>query len=159
MPWGGSITPGSMLPIMLFAVAFGAGPGVLAGLVYGILQFLQSPSSLSGLTLQQTIVIFLFDYLIAFAVLGLAGIAHKKGEKWLYASIPLAVLARAFCHIFSGLEWAALYGMETIFGIEFSSPVLYSVVYNLTYLVPEAIICLLLALLIAKPVLKVMRTY
>ena len=41
MPTGGSVTPGSMLPLMLFSVAYGAGPGLLAGLVYGVLQYLQ----------------------------------------------------------------------------------------------------------------------
>ena len=41
MPQGGSVTPASMLPLMLFSAAFGVGPGLLAGLVYGILQYLQ----------------------------------------------------------------------------------------------------------------------
>ena len=41
MPQGGSVTPASMLPIMLFSAAFGVGPGLLSGLVYGILQYLQ----------------------------------------------------------------------------------------------------------------------
>ena len=33
MPTHGSITPGSMLPIMLFSVCYGIGPGMLAGLI------------------------------------------------------------------------------------------------------------------------------
>ena len=37
MPTGGSVTPGSMLPLMLFSVSFGVGPGLLAGLAYGLL--------------------------------------------------------------------------------------------------------------------------
>ena len=39
MPQGGSVTPGSMLPLMLFSAAFGVGPGLLAGLAYGVLQY------------------------------------------------------------------------------------------------------------------------
>ena len=46
MPQGGSITPASMLPLMLFAYAFGVVPGLLAGLAYGVLQFLQTPGLL-----------------------------------------------------------------------------------------------------------------
>ena len=38
MPWGGSITL-AMLPIVLYAVRWGFGPGLLAGFVLGILQF------------------------------------------------------------------------------------------------------------------------
>ena len=47
MPSHGSVTPGSMLPIMLFAISYGIGPGLLAGLAYGILQYIQDPSFLS----------------------------------------------------------------------------------------------------------------
>ena len=38
MPYGGSIAL-AMLPILFFAVRWGFGPGLLAGLVFGILQF------------------------------------------------------------------------------------------------------------------------
>ena len=87
MPTGGSVTPGSMLPLMLFSVAYGAGPGLLAGLVYGVLQYLQGGWWLNVWQ-------FLLDYILAFTVLGLAGIAHNKSEKWMYLSIPFAALMR-----------------------------------------------------------------
>ena len=38
MPTGGSVTPGSMLPLMLFSVSFGIGPGLVAGLAYEVLK-------------------------------------------------------------------------------------------------------------------------
>ncbi len=38
MPQGGSVTPGSMLPLMLFSTAFGVGPGLLTGMAEGRLQ-------------------------------------------------------------------------------------------------------------------------
>lgn len=43
MPQGGSITPASMLPVMMFAYAYGFGPGILCGVAYGILQMFQDP--------------------------------------------------------------------------------------------------------------------
>ena len=39
MPWGGSITL-AMVPIILYAVRWGLGPGLLAGFVYGVMQFM-----------------------------------------------------------------------------------------------------------------------
>ena len=75
MPQGGSITPASMLPLMLFSAAFGAGPGVAAGLIYGVLQYLQGGDFLS---VWQVI----FDYLIAFAALGLAGLYRYTNQRW-----------------------------------------------------------------------------
>ena len=152
MPTHGSVTPGSMLPIMLFSLVYGVGPGMLTGIAYGVLQYIQDPSFLNVWQ-------FLLDYLIAFGALGLAGIGKDKKESWIYISIPIAVLGRAVSAILAGIMWAKAYfdyGL-TIGNMEFSSPVLYSMVYNGVYLIPETIICLLLAFLIAKPVMRVMK--
>ena len=152
MPTGGSVTPGSMLPLMLFAVSFGAGPGLLAGLAYGALQYLQGGWWLNVWQ-------FILDYLLAFAALGLAGLAHGKKEKWMYVGIPVAALGRALCAILAGLMWVAGSAPEdlVIGSTQFSSPLLYSVVYNGAYLVPDTLICLLLALLVGKRLVRVMK--
>lgn len=152
MPTHGSVTPGSMLPLMLFAACYGVGPGLLAGLAYGVLQYFQDPQFLNVWQ-------FLFDYILAFSALGLAGLAWKKKDSWLYISIPIAVLGRAVSAILAGIMWAYEYldyGL-TIGTMEFSSPILYSVVYNGVYLIPEMAICLLLAFLTAKPVMKILK--
>ena len=75
MPQGGSITPASMLPMMIFSAAFGIGPGVAAGLVFGVLQYLQGGDFLN-------IWQVLFDYVIAFSALGLAGLYKYLNKKW-----------------------------------------------------------------------------
>ena len=67
MPQGGSVTAGSMVPILLFAVRWGTAQGLLAGAVYGILQFILGPKW------SYHIISILFDYIVAFACLGLAG--------------------------------------------------------------------------------------
>ena len=153
MPTGGSVTPGSMLPLMLFAVSFGAGPGMLAGLVYGLLQYLQGGWWLNVWQ-------FILDYLLAFAALGLAGIGKDKGDKWMYLSIPIAAIGRAVCAILAGLMWVAGSAPEdlVIGSTQFSSPLLYSIVYNGAYLIPDTIICLLLAWLVGKRLVKLMKS-
>ena len=152
MPTGGSVTPGSMLPLMLFSVAYGAGPGLLAGLVYGALQYLQGGWWLNVWQ-------FLLDYILAFTVLGLAGIAHNKSEKWMYLSIPFAALMRALCAFLAGLMWVADTPVsELVIGSwHFSTPVTYSLVYNGAYLIPDTLICLLLAALVGKRLLKAIK--
>ena len=70
MPQGGSITMASILPICLYAYWFGLGPGIAAGAVYGVLQFIQEPIIVHWI---QPIL----DYLLAFACLGLAGMWKK----------------------------------------------------------------------------------
>ena len=140
MPQGGSVTPGSMLPIMLFAAAFGVGPGLLAGLTYGVLQYFQGGWFANVWQ-------FSLDYLLAFAALGLAGLAKFFPKKWgLYLAMAIAALARALSATLAGImfwdtaPWASL-------------------VYNGTYLIPEIIICMVLAFLIAKPVMKAMQDH
>lgn len=138
MPQGGSVTPGSMLPIMLFSAAFGVGPGLLAGLAYGVLQYLQGGWFANVWQ-------FALDYLLAFAALGLTGLAKHLPEKWgLYCAMVIAALCRALSATLAGImfwdtaPWASL-------------------VYNGTYLIPDTLICIILAVLIAKPVMKVLK--
>ena len=156
MPTGGSITPASMLPIMLFSAVYGVGPGLLTGLVYGILQYFQGGWFLNVWQM-------ILDYLLAFAALGLAGLSRKLPEKWgLYCAMIIAVLGRALSAVLAGIMWANEsiaqgWGLE-IAGKTYSSPVLYSIVYNGTYLIPEVIICILLAIIIAKPVMRIMKS-
>ena len=152
MPTGGSVTLGSMLPLMLFAVSYGMGPGLLAGLAYGLLQYLQGGWWLNVWQ-------FILDYLLAFAALGLAGIARDKGDKWMYLSIPIAALGRAVCAILAGLMWVAGSAPEdlVIGSTQFSSPLLYSVVYNGAYLIPDTIICLVLAFIVGKQLVRIMK--
>ena len=69
-PQGGSVTVASMLPIMLFAYIAGFRKGTIAGLAYGLLQFIQSPWFVHPVQV-------LLDYFLAFGAIGLAG-AYKK---------------------------------------------------------------------------------
>ncbi len=139
MPNGGSVTPASMLPIMLVSAAYGIGPGFMAGIVYGVLQALQGGIAFLGAGQ------FLLDYLLAFTLLGLAGLAKKLPESWgLYCAIIIAALARVLCHTLAGiLFW------ETAPWASF--------VYNISYLGPDTLICIVLAFMIAKPVMRIMK--
>ncbi len=138
MPQGGSVTPGSMLPIMLFAAAYGVGPGVVVGVVYGALQYLQGGWFLNVWQ-------FLLDYLLAFGALGLAGLAKKLPKTWgLYAAIIIAAVTRALSATLAGyMFWDIAFWP--------------SLVYNGTYLIPDTLICIVLALLVAKPVMKILQ--
>ena len=48
MPQGGSVTPGSMLPLMLFSAAFGVGPGLAAGVAMAFVLMPSAPDIASG---------------------------------------------------------------------------------------------------------------
>ena len=131
MPQGGSITLASMLPMFLFAYAYGVGPGMLVGAAYGFVQFLQG-----GLYFVHPVELLL-DYPLAFAMLGLAGLSNKFSDQWgMIPGIILGTFGRFVCAFLSGLIFFGMYAPEG------QNVVIYSMVYNGLYLVPEAIICI-----------------
>ncbi len=152
MPTHGSVTPGSMLPLMLFAAAYGVVPGLFAGSVYGLLQFFQDPWFFSAPE-------FILDWILAFAALGLAGIAKGKKEVWLFPGIVLAVLGRAVCAIAAGLLIVADYAPKdlVINGAQVGSKFAFSAMYNGLYLLPELGICLVLGALIGPRLLRELK--
>ncbi|MDD2503052.1 MAG: energy-coupled thiamine transporter ThiT [Clostridia bacterium] len=129
MPQGGSVTPGSMLPILLFAYIFGPIPGILTGIAYGFLQFIQDSYLVHWAQL-------LFDYPIAFGMLGLAGINRKN----FVLSSSIAIFGRFVMHFLSGIIFFADSAGD-------QHVVLYSLGYNGTYLVAEYVICIVIAML------------
>ena len=146
MPWGGSITL-AMVPILFFAIRWGVGPGLLAGLVFGILQFTFDGGFAIG---WQSIV---GDYLLAFTVLGLGGLARgKRGGVFLGAVI--GGLARFLVHYVVGATIWAEYMPDTFFGMTMTSPWFYSCLYNLAYMLPNIVICVLVFAIIYKPLHK-----
>ena len=102
LPQGGSITLASLLPLMVYSYLFGIKKGVLAGIIYGFLQFIQAPWFYHPIQ-------FLLDYPIAFGAIGLAGLFHelklfedKKVIQFLLGAI-VAVILRYFSHVISGV--------------------------------------------------------
>ena len=141
MPNSGSVTLASMLPLMLFSAAYGVGPGLLAGAAYGLLQYVQGGWVVHPIQ-------FLLDYPLAFALIGLAGVYKllpKDWSKWsLYACMVLGALGRCISATLAGIlywetaPWASL-------------------VYNGAYLLPDTLICIVLAVFVGKRVMKMMK--
>ena len=125
LPYGGSVTIASLLPLMIYSYMFGVRKGVFAGAIYGLLQVIQDPWILHPAQL-------LLDYPIAFAGIGLAGMFRgvEKFRKMPQVSFLLGALVgsviRYLAHLFAGVfafgQFAADYG--------FDSDWLYSLTYN-----------------------------
>lgn len=133
MPQGGSVTLASMIPILMFAYAYGVGPGLMIGFAYGLLQFVQGGWFVHPIQ-------FLLDYPLAFAMLGFAGIAQRFPERWsMIPGILLGVCLRFLCAFLTGVFfWGEGAGDQNV--------LVYSAVYNGAYLIPETIICLVIAM-------------
>ena len=144
MPWGGSVVL-AMVPIILYAARWGLKKGLVASIVFGILQFLFDGGFAIG---WQSI---LGDYVIAYGVLGFAGLAKAKPM----VGTLIGGGARFLVHYVVGATVWAEYMPETYFGMTMSTPWFYSLLYNLAYMLPNIIITLVIfAILSATPVKK-----
>jgi thiamine transporter len=142
MPFGGSISL-DMVPLILLALRQGPFVGIVGGATYGLLDLAIEPIALHPVQV-------LFDYPLAFGVLGLAGFFRPSVRGAILGTV-VAVLARFICHFVSGVVFFAAYAPEGW------NPYLYSAVYNAAYLVPSlavalvAVVVLLRALERAQP--------
>ena len=144
--FGGSINL-VMIPLILYAVRWGAPWGILAGLAFGTLKYFFA----EGTAINWVSIIF--DYSIAYAAVGLAGLLRAKGGN--YSKLPLAALigcvGRFVIHFISGVTVYAQYMPEEFMGLTMTSPVFYSVLYNGTYMLPNSILAIVLCALLIKP--------
>lgn len=145
-PLGGSITLGSMVPMIILSYRHGIKWGMEASLVYSVLQLVLGIGAVSYVpSFVGVVLCVLFDYIIAFTVIGFAGILRGKMNNEYVAVTIGAVMAcvmRFLCHLVSGAvvwysitkegQWNELvnkFGMWT-----------YSLIYNAQYMIPETII-------------------
>ena len=149
LPQGGSVTLVSFLPLMLYSYMFGVRKGVLAGVIYGILQFIQSPWFAHPMQ-------FLIEYPVAFCTVGLAGILHereildnKMPIQFLIGGIIVAIF-RYICHVIAG---TFIWGIGNDLG---QVPLLYSLAYNSFVFVDMAFTIVVGCLLVASKSVRTM---
>lgn len=148
LPYGGSVTCASMLPILIVAYRNGPLWGLGSGLVFSVVQLVTGLSVLSYVTgWQSVLAVILLDYIFAFVVSGLGGIFRKQGRSQetalIFGALLVSVLRFVF-HVVSGATvWAGL-------SIPDGAALGYSLVYNATYMIPETIVLLIATLYIGS---------
>lgn len=153
LPWGGSITLLSMLPIVLFSIRRSVKAGLAASLTYSLLQLFQgiARDGLLGWGLTPGLLagcIFL-DYIGAYTILGLAGLFRKKKLPGWTGGITLVIVLRFLFHVLSGVVIFHAAGMLWE-GFSTDNSVLYSILYNGCYMLPELIFTLAGAIALLK---------
>ncbi|MDR0992579.1 MAG: energy-coupled thiamine transporter ThiT [Ruminococcus sp.] len=151
MPLGGSITLLSMLPICVISIKYGVRWGLFAAFVYSLVQIALDFGSLMswGMTFATWAGCLIFDYIIAYTSLGLAGIFRDKNVGGIIAGITLAMFLRFASHFVSGAIFFDIWAPEGW------NVYLYSLAYNGLYMLPELILTVIAATaLFAVPVTK-----
>lgn len=132
LPQGGSINLG-MVPILWLAFRRGPKIGIFAGAVFGVVDLAIEPFVVHPIQ-------FILDYPLAFAALGLAGFFQNRPV----IGVVVSVTGRFVSHFISGIVYFANYAPAGV------SPIVYSAIYNGSYLIPDMIICAFIIFILQK---------
>ena len=133
LPMGGSVTLFSMLFVTLIGYWYGPVVGLMAGVAYGLLQFIIDPYIVS---LPQVLV----DYIFAFGALGISGFFSKRKHGILIGYIS-GCLGRFAFAVLSGVIFFGQWAPEDM------GPWKYSIAYNGTYIGAEAALTVVVLLI------------
>lgn len=142
---GGTISL-SMVPVFVLALRRGVGAGIIAGVLFGCTDYFIEPFFVAPVQ------VFL-DYIVAFGALGIAGFGSAAYRKAAAAS-PGKAMAVALPFILLGglARFAAAWTSGVVFfgaNAPAGQPVwFYSIVYNLSYLVPSIGLSIMVAALV-----------
>ena len=178
MTFGGQLTIVSMLPIVLISYRHGMKWGFLAAFTYALIEMVIGAKNVAAAfqpgyfgdatMIGNAIIMCLLDYVVAYTALGLGGVFRNNIQNpslSLMAGALVALGARYVAHIVSGYVlfagWAEWFFTQEGFPawgatmVETLSPqmlgLVYSVVYNGLYMVPEMIFTAIAAFLLARP--------
>ena len=142
--YGGSITLCSMLAICIYAYAFGFLPALFVGIIYGILQFFEGGAYIFNYAT------FFLDFIFAFSSIIMMPIARKlvKGKNAFIIGLSLTFLLRFIFHFTSGILYFVNGGIWA--DLPQDNAFIYSLLYQVTYLVPDYLICLIVTLVLNK---------
>jgi thiamine transporter len=131
LPQGGSINIG-MVPIFWLAYRRGPKIGIFAGAVFGVVDLAIEPFVVNPAQ-------FILDYPLAFGLLGIAGFFQKAPV----AGVVVGATGRFISHFVSGVVYFSNYA-----GGE--NPLVYSAIYNGSYMIPSLIICAIIIGMLQK---------
>ncbi|MBO5896559.1 MAG: energy-coupled thiamine transporter ThiT [Clostridia bacterium] len=140
LPYGGSVTLFSQVPMIALSYRYGVKWGAFSGMAMGIVQMLFGLNNFSYVSGVVAYLILIFaDYVIAFGCLGFGGMFRGKIENpgcALALGGAVVSVIRFVCHFISGVTiWGDYSGGAM-------SAVWYSVTYNASYMLPELIVTL-----------------
>lgn len=134
LPQGGSVSVAGMVPLLWFSLRRGLRSGLEASTIYGLVNMVL-PGSYIVDPVQG-----LLDYPIAFAALGLAGMFRK----YPLIGVGVGITGRFLAHFASGVWFFSQYAPAG------THPVIYSAIYNGSYLIIELIISAVIMYMIVK---------
>ena len=147
MPQGGSVSF-ILVPLVLLSVRWGLSWGLISCFAFGILRGTLLATSFWG---WQSL---LLDHILATTVIGFAGLFYRKGGIFPVLAVIVAGTLQYLMHWLAGW-WIFYEWMPPEFmGMPMTNPMVYSTVYNATFMVPNILISAVLIGILAVPLGK-----
>ncbi|MBQ6152684.1 MAG: energy-coupled thiamine transporter ThiT [Ruminococcus sp.] len=147
LPFGGSITLASMLPMVILSYRYGFLWGAFSGFVFSLIQLLLGLNNLSYATSAIAVIaIIMLDYVLAFTCTAVGGVFRKMKSQTTAITLAafLTCLIRFLSHTVSGCTvWAGV-------SVPTADAFLYSLIYNAAYMIPETIITVVVAIYLSS---------
>ncbi|MBE6764332.1 MAG: energy-coupled thiamine transporter ThiT [Clostridia bacterium] len=165
LPFGGSVTMGAMVPLVVLSQTYGTAWGLFACSVYGLLQLVLGLDNFAyATTLTAVLVLFVFDYVVAYGMVGFSGLTRNMKNKAAAGALGAVIgcAIRFVMHCVSGAvvwgQWADVTAIPSFLHNTFltSEDFLiysYSFFYNLSYMLPETVLTAIAAAIIC-PILR-----
>ncbi len=169
LPFGGSITAVSMLPVILISYYYGISWGFFSSLIYAFVQMLLGVSTISryvlpGRSVQNLLLIVamcVFDYLFAYLSLSFGGLfrRNRSMKKALVYGTLVSLFLKYLFHVISGMilcsSWINVVNDYVFMWIKKYFPgclfsIIYSIIFNGMYMIPEILITVFFAVSISK---------
>ncbi len=147
LPYGGSVTLGSMVPVIWLTLRRGAKIGLLAGAIFGILALFIDVLLVGAANIIVTPIQVFLEYPVAFGVLGLAGLFYKKSSVVLaIVGVAIGVFTKFLIHYLVGaFIWVSVYDFPPEWG-----QWLWPAVYNGSFLLVEFIVSAVIITILVK---------
>ena len=154
LPQGGTITPASMVPIILISLKYEVKWAMITSIAYAGIQMLLGFYAPPTPDFINFVLVILLDYVVAFGVLGLAGSigrVFKNPVARIIFGSAVVIAIRFLCHFVSGIVIWSSYAPE-------GQPVwLYSLVYNGSYMLGELIVSIIAVAVLSPLFIKYMK--
>lgn len=180
LPFGGSVTLASCLPIIAAGYLYGVRSGLWSGAVFAVIQMFLGGATVSSFFMPgdaqmvwwRAVLVCVIDYLLAYTALGLGGIFRRRIKSTAAAlclGSIVALTVKYLLHVISGAVFFGAYAEwfftdvaggtlgESVLAHLSGAPlaVVYSVVYNGLYMIPEII----LTAVVAAAISGIVRRY
>ena len=141
-----------MIPLFIICYRHGAKYGFISCFAFGLLYCLVGGKFGYGLPS------VILDYVLAYTVLGVSGFFSGK-SKFIELSVLLGCFSRFVIHFISGITLYAITTETTVGTITTSNALLFSLVYNGLYMIPNTVLAVIVMLLLRIPLKKLDKMF